>query len=143
MADTKTTSGVLGVAIIAALASYLVDGEVDKSKVEARIAQAKQDSCAFAYIQAKRDSITDDGDTISVPFRFYLPAEVDYRPHYYTVPGDTFRITVENLRNDSLYYIGRIQSDSTGLLHVTARIQPSKPPNVKLAPKPNIIDIGE
>lgn len=75
----------------------------------------------FRYIKFKPDSAADS-------IQSYIPADCRYNPLYYTVPTDTFRIEVTSLRTDSVLRVMFVQSDSTGLLVVDARIQPSKNP---------------
>lgn len=56
------------------------------------------------------------------------PAEVRFNPLYYTTSANVFRVEVTDTLTDSIWYVAYVQSDSTGLLDVIARIQPSAPP---------------
>lgn len=82
----------------------------------------------FSHFQRVKVPIKDTTGAVVDTLNSYTPAEVVYRPLYYTVPANVFRVEVKDTLTDSIWYVAYIQSDSTGLLDVTARIQPSAPP---------------
>lgn len=83
----------------------------------------------FSHFQRTKIPVYDTNGTCIDTVRAHQPAEVVYRPLYYTVPANVFRVEITDTLTDSTWYVAYIQSDSTGLLDVTARIQPSKNPN--------------
>lgn len=87
----------------------------------------------FEYKQTiVRDSAGIVVDTVAS----YLPAEDRYNPLVYTTPETIKRVTIEDMVIDStgdtvsnaIERVMMLQSDSTGLLDVVARIQPSAKP---------------
>lgn len=103
----------LGAAAI--IASSLIVKIAD-DKVDENVAKAKVEKATVMESIFKR---TDSG---------YYPAEAVYRPLMYTDSTKRYQITIVEKSTDTVLAVLSIQSDSTGLLDVTARIQPSQPP---------------
>jgi len=110
-------------------------------------AQALKSASSFHYVYGERDSITPEKDTIKIPVQAFQVAEVDFKPHVmksdgsrgnpiYTRADQVFEVLVRDTITDSAWFKGFVQSDSVGLLHVVARIQPSKPPSAVPVPGP-------
>lgn len=82
----------------------------------------------FSHYSRVKVPVLDSNGVAIDTVRTYQPAEVRFNPLFYTTPANVFRVEVTDTLTDSTWYIAYVQSDSTGLLDVVARIQPSAKP---------------
>lgn len=125
----EVTIGIIGA--IGVVTALIVPHEINQEEAQKRIDQATTKSVTCTVIERTIDSITGKGDTIRIKDTVKLPSEYKYNPPDYLAPEDMIEVTVRNVTRDSMLFIGRFQSDTSALLDVNVRLQPSLPPEKK------------
>jgi len=125
MADSKLVGafGVIGIAV-----ALIAPESIDRAEAEKRIAEA---TCITAVAYDKTIEVKEainEVDTITKEVTYKMPSEHAYRPLYYIQPTDTFEVTVRKITGDTTMFIGRFASDTSALLDVSVRLQPSNLP---------------
>ena len=116
-----------GVGVIGLAVALIVPESIDRAESEKRIAEA-QCITAVAYEKEYEVKEIEGIDTITKQKTAKMPSEHAYRPLYYIQPQDTFEVTVRQINKDTTMFIGRFASDTSALLDVSVRLQPSNPP---------------
>jgi len=143
MADAKTIGGVVGMLGLIATA-LIVPEQIDQAEAQKRVDEATKIEATAQRVEIDVDSVTEKGDTVKIKRQVYRPAEHKYNPLIY-LSGDSIEVTVRNVSKDTMLYISRFVADpdTTALLDVNVRLQPSSPPSEPPKTEPVEEPIGE
>lgn len=122
--EAKPKASLAGIALIAALAGFGINEGVDVATADA---QANKIVAEYVKDKAVEYSEKTKGDTATIVNgkKIVTPAEVDFRPNIIIDSTMIFELTVKDLVSGKVWEKGIIRAnDSTGRLHVFARIQP-------------------